>query len=62
MSGWGAAPSRVKDDRRRCKRRHRIEIIVARLKDWLRGATRHDRCPEASLSAIPLAATGLSRL
>ncbi|PTD16784.1 IS5 family transposase [Sphingomonas fennica] len=47
----------VKYDKRRYKRRNRIEIMFGRLKDWRRVATRYDRCPTAFLSAIVLAAT-----
>ena len=46
----------VKYDKRRYKRRNRIEIMFGRLKDWRRVATRYDRCPKAFLSAIALAA------
>ena len=46
----------VKYDKRRYKQRNRIEIIIGRLKDWRRLATRYDRCPKVSLSAIALAA------
>jgi transposase len=52
----------VKHDKRRYKRRNRIEIMFGRLKDWRRVATRHDRCPEVFLSAIALAATVTFRL
>ena len=38
------------------KRRHYIENSFARLKDWRRVATRHDRCPNVFLSACALAA------
>ncbi len=48
-----------KYDKRRYKRRNRIEIMFGRLKDWRRVATRYDRCPETYLSAIALAATVL---
>ncbi|RAK20003.1 DDE family transposase [Salipiger aestuarii] len=41
------------------KRRNRIEIMFGRIKDWRRGATRCDRCPETFFSAIMLAATVL---
>jgi transposase len=41
------------------KRRNRIGIMFGRRKDWRRGATRHDRCPDVFLSAIALAATVL---
>ena len=47
----------VKHDKRRYKRRNRIEIMFGRLKDWRRVATRYDRCPNAFFSAIALAAT-----
>jgi transposase len=47
----------IKHDKRRYKRRYRIEIMFGRLKDWLRVATRYDRCPKVFLSAIALAAT-----
>ena len=47
----------VKYDKRRYKRRNRIEIMFGRLKDWRRIATRYDRCPKVFLSAVALAAT-----
>ena len=47
----------LKYDRRRYKRRHRIEIMFGRLKDWRRVATCYDRCPQIFLSAIALAAS-----
>ncbi len=46
----------VKYDKRRYKRRNRIEIMFGRLKDWRRVATRYDRCPKVFLSAVALAA------
>lgn len=46
----------VEHDKRRHKRRHRIEMLFARLKGWRRVATRHDCRPIALLSAITLAA------
>lgn len=49
----------MKYDKRRYKRRNRIEIMFGRLKDWRCVATRYDRCPETYLSAIALAATVL---
>lgn len=39
------------------KRRDRVEIMLGRLKDWRRAATRYDRCPKVFLSAVPFAAT-----
>ena len=47
----------IKHDKRRYKRRNRIEIMFGRLKEWRRVATRHDRCPKVVLSAVALAAT-----
>jgi transposase len=47
----------VRYDKRRYKRRNRIERMFGRLKDWRRVATRYDRCPKVFLSAIALAAT-----
>lgn len=47
----------IRHDKRRYKRRNRIEIMFGRLKDWRRVATRYDRCPKVFLSAIALAAT-----
>ena len=47
----------VRYDKRRYKRRNRIEIMFGRLKDWRRVAARYDRCPKVFLSAIALAAT-----
>jgi len=46
----------IRYDKRRYKRRNRIEIMFGRLKDWRRIATRYDRCPKVFLSAIALAA------
>ena len=48
---------RVKYDKRRYRKRNRIEIMFGRLKDWRRVATRYDRSPKVFLSAIALAAT-----
>jgi ribosomal protein S18 acetylase RimI-like enzyme len=39
------------------RRRHRIEIMFGRLKDWRRIAMRYDRCAHTFFSAIALAAT-----
>jgi len=49
----------IKYDKRRYKRRNRIEIMFGRLKDWRRVATRYDRCPTVFFSAVALAATVL---
>ncbi len=38
-------------DKRRHHHRSRIEIMVGRLKDWRRVATRYDRCPTVFFSA-----------
>jgi len=47
----------IKYDRRRYKRRNRIEIMFGRLTDWRPVATRYDRSPKVFLSAVALAAT-----
>ena len=47
----------VRYDKRRYRRRNRIERMFGRLKDWRRVATRYDRCLKVFLSAIALAAT-----
>ncbi|WP_437342584.1 IS5 family transposase [Ruegeria arenilitoris] len=39
------------------RKRHRVENLFARLKDWRRIATRYDRCGELFLSAICIAAS-----
>jgi transposase len=49
----------IKHDKRRYKRRNRIEIMFGRLKDWRRVATRYDRCPKVVLSAVALAAVAM---
>ncbi len=47
----------IKHEKRRYKRRSRIEIMFGRPRDWRRVATRYDRCPKVLLFAIALAAT-----
>ena len=47
----------IEYDKRRYRRRYRIEIMFGRLKDWRRVATRYDSCPTAFFPAIALAAT-----
>ena len=49
----------VKYDKRRYKRRNRIERMFGKIKDWRRVATRYDRCPNVFMSAIALAAVVL---
>jgi len=46
----------VRYDKRRYRRRNRIEIMFGRLKDWRRVATRYDRWPSAFFSAVAVAA------
>lgn len=46
----------IRYDRRRYKRRNRIEIMFGRLKAWRYAPTRYDRCPKVFLLAIALAA------
>ena len=47
----------IKHDKRRYKRRNRIEVMFGLLKDCRRDATHYDSCPKVFLSAIALAAT-----
>ena len=56
IPGRKSRDASVKYDKRRYKRRNRIENMFGRLKDWRRVATRYDRCPKAFFSAIALAA------
>ena len=59
IPGRKSRKTTIKYDKRRYKRRNRIERMFGRLKDWRRVATRYDRCPEVFMSAIALAATVL---
>jgi transposase len=52
----------ARHDKRRYRRRNRIEIMLGRLKDWRRVATRYDRCPKVPLCAIAFAAPPIFRL
>ncbi|MDX8355420.1 IS5 family transposase [Cognatiyoonia sp. IB215182] len=56
LSGRRQRKMIVKYDKRRYKRRNRIEIMFGRLNDWRRVATRYDCCPKVFLSVIALAA------
>jgi len=49
----------IKYDKRKYKRRNRIEMMFGRRKDGRRVATRYDRCPTVFFSVICLAATVL---
>lgn len=44
-------------DRTLYKQRHKIEIMLGRLKDWRRIAMRYDRCAHTFFSSICLAAS-----
>ena len=57
IPGRRQSKTTVKYDKRRYKRRNRIEIMFGKLKDWRRVPTRCDRCPKVFLSAIALAET-----
>ena len=48
---------RIPYSKRLYKMRHRVENLLARLKDWRRTTTRYDRCAHIFLSAALLAAT-----
>jgi len=49
----------VQYDKRRYKRRNRIEIMFGRLKDWRRAATRYDKTVLSFESFLNLAAARL---
>ncbi len=51
IPGWKQRRTIVTYDKRRYKRRNRIEIMFGRLKDWRRVTTRYDRCPKVFLAA-----------
>ena len=57
IPGWKSHSKAIRYDKRRYRRRNRIEIMFGRLKDWRRVATRYDRCAKTFLSAVALAAT-----
>ena len=56
IAGRKSRSKKIRYDKRRYKRRNRIEIMFGRLKDWRRVATRYDRYPKVFLLAIALAA------
>lgn len=49
----------IPHDAKRYRRRHKVENLFAKLKDWRRIATRYDRCAHTFFSAICIAATVL---
>jgi transposase len=49
----------IPHDAQRYRRRHKIENLFAKLKDWRRIATRYDRCAHTFFSAICIAAAVL---
>ena len=57
IPGRKSRKTTIKYDKRRYKRRNRIERMFGRIKDWRRVATRYDRSPTVFLSTIMLAAT-----
>jgi transposase len=52
----------IPHDKTLYKTRHKIENMFACLKDWLRIATRYDRCADIFMSACALAAVVMSWL
>ena len=54
--GLEARKTTIKYDKRRYKRRIRIERMFGMIKNWKRVATRYDKSPTVFLSAIMLAA------
>ena len=59
IPGRKSRNKRIRYDKRRDKRRNKIEIMFGRLKDWRRVSTHYDSSPTVFLSAIVLAATVL---
>ncbi len=57
IPGWTSRGKAVRYDKRRYRRRNRIEIMFGRLKDRRKVATRNDRCAKTLLSAVALAET-----
>lgn len=57
LTGNALHANPLASDKRRYRCRNRIEIMLGRLKDWRRVATRYDRCPTVFFSAIAPAAT-----
>jgi transposase len=57
IPGRKSRKTTIRYDKRRYKRRNRIERMFGRIKDWRRVATRYDRSPTVFLSAIMLAAS-----
>lgn len=55
MRKYGTIPSKY--DKRRYKRRNRIKIVLGRIKDWRRVATRFDRTLSSPPSPSPLPST-----
>ena len=51
IPGRKSRKTTIKYDKRRYKRRNRIEWMFGRIKDWRRVATRYDRSPTVFLSA-----------
>jgi len=47
----------IPHDRVRYRKRHKIENMFGKLKDWRRIHTRYDRCAHTFMSAIAIAAT-----
>jgi transposase len=47
----------IPHDTARYRKRHRIENMFGKLRDWRRIATRYDRCAHTFMSAIAIAAT-----
>ena len=56
IPGRTSRKTTIKYDKRRYKRRNRIERMFVIIKDWRRVATRYDRSPMIFLSTIRLAA------
>lgn len=57
FSGRKSRSKVVRYNKRRYRRRNRIETMFGRLKDWRRIAIRYDRCTKTFISAVARVAT-----
>jgi transposase len=60
LSGAANRKAPIPHDTTLYRRRHKIENMFGRLKDWRRIRTRYDRCAHTFMSAIFLAAVVIS--
>lgn len=54
---WGRTARGIECAKAHYKQRHKIENMLAKLKDWRHIGTRYDRCAHTFLTTIRIAAT-----